>query len=194
LLAALRLALPVDGVLLALQGALSAQGVDDADGDILAAVRELVGPHCPIMAVHDFHSNLSQTMVQKANALIVERTYPHTDTADRALDTARLIALTVRGEVRPIMSFRPLPLFWAAPQMITAVPPMKEAIDELDRVLQHPEVLTASISVGYEWADSPVVGASTLVVTNNDFKLARTLPNSMRAGFGTVGKAGRGSR
>lgn len=175
LLAPLRAALPVDGVLLTLHGAFSVRGIDDADGDILAAVRQLVGPECPLIAVHDLHCNLSSQMVQNASALIVERTYPHTDMAERALDAATLMARTVRREVWPTMAFRPLPLFWAAPRMISAESPMKDAVDELDRILLHPEVLTASISTGYQWADSPIVGASTVVVTNNDPQLAQEL-------------------
>lgn len=174
----LRDAVPVDGVLLSLHGAFSVQGVDDADGDILATVRELVGPSCPIIAVNDFHSNISSAMVQAADALIIERTYPHTDMAERGLDAAQLMASTVRGEVRPTMAFRPLPLFWSASRMITADHPMKSAIDELDRILAVPKVLTASISVGYQWADSPVVGASTVVVTDNDPLLATELADS----------------
>ena len=168
LLKPLRDALPVDGVLLTLHGAFSAQDVDDADGDILLAVRELVGPSCPIIAVHDLHSNISNATVRAANALIVERTYPHIDMAERAEEAVQLMARVLRGEVRPTMAFCPLPLFWAAPHMITAEPPMKEAIDELKQILARPRVLSASISVGYQWADSPVVGASTLVVTDDD--------------------------
>ena len=43
----LRAALPVDGVLLALHGAGVADGVEDIEGDLCVAVRELVGPPRP---------------------------------------------------------------------------------------------------------------------------------------------------
>ncbi len=43
LLNRLRKALPVDGVLLSLHGAFAAEGVDDADGEVLSRIRELVG-------------------------------------------------------------------------------------------------------------------------------------------------------
>ena len=46
----LRAALPVDGVLLALHGAGVADGVEDIEGDLCVAVRELVGPATPIAA------------------------------------------------------------------------------------------------------------------------------------------------
>lgn len=178
LLQTLRAALPLDGVLLSLHGAFSAEGVDDADGDILHAVRVIVGRSCPIMAVHDLHSNLSPLMANSADALIVERTYPHTDMAMRGEEAARLMFRILRGEVRPTLGYRALPLFWSAAHMITSEPPMKQAMEELDRILEDPAVLTASLSVGYQWADSPIVGASTVVVTDNDRQAAQTLTDA----------------
>src|SRR3712207_4947836 len=44
ILAGLRAALPVDGVLLVLHGAMALEDHDDAEGLLLAAVRDLVGP------------------------------------------------------------------------------------------------------------------------------------------------------
>lgn len=172
-------ALPVDGVLLTLHGAYAAQGVDDADGDILRAVREVVGPAVPIVAVHDLHSNISDLMVRSADALIVERTYPHTDMAERGLDAARLMARTLRGEVKPTMAYRPLPLFWAASKMISAEPPMKDAIAQLSGLLAHPKVLTASLPVGYQWIDSAIAGAATIVVTDDDRGSAQEMADSL---------------
>src|SRR5262249_30889537 len=101
LLKSLRESLPVDGVLLSRHGAFAAQGIYDADGEILRAVRELVGSKCPILAVHDLHSNLSRLMADNALVLIVERTYPHVDMAERGRDAARLLAGTLRGDIRP---------------------------------------------------------------------------------------------
>ena len=68
-------------MLLSLHGSFAADGIDDADGEILRRVRNEVGPDCPIMAVHDLHSNISRQMVDNADALIIERTYPHVDMA-----------------------------------------------------------------------------------------------------------------
>lgn len=40
--------LPVDGVYLAMHGAVYVEGMEDAEGDWISATRELVGPDCPI--------------------------------------------------------------------------------------------------------------------------------------------------
>ena len=44
ILAELKTALPVDGVVLNLHGAMVAHGYDDCEGDLIARARELVGP------------------------------------------------------------------------------------------------------------------------------------------------------
>ena len=173
LLDRLRKALPVDGVLLSLHGAFAAEGVDDADGEVLSRVRELVGPQVPVMAVHDLHCNISPVMEQAATVMVVERTYPHIDMAERAQHAARIMARTVTGEVRPTMAVRYLPLLWSAARMIDAEPPMSDAVRKLRELDQRPGVLSASIGVGYQWIDNPTVGASVIVVTDSDAALAR---------------------
>ena len=158
----------VDGVLLSLHGSFAAQGIDDGDGEVLRRVRAQVGPDCPIVAVHDLHSNVSSQMVEFADALIIERTYPHIDMSERGVEAAELMGRTLRREVRPTMAYRSLPLLWAAPKMIDAEPPMSQAIAELIRSSKRPGVLSTSIAVGYQWIDSPLVGAATVVVTDGD--------------------------
>jgi len=75
----LRAVLPVDMVLLALHGAMVAEGEDDCEGDILARVREIVGPDVVIGAEIDPHCHLTPRMVAHADLIITYREYPHTD-------------------------------------------------------------------------------------------------------------------
>ena len=60
---------PVDGVLLDLHGAMVVEGIDDGDGDFLAAVRRAVGPGCPIVATFDLHGNHTQRRLDAATAV-----------------------------------------------------------------------------------------------------------------------------
>ena len=65
--------MPLDGVLLELHGSMSVgdldgpDGLGDAEGHLLAAVRETVGPEVPVLAQLDIHSNVSQQMVAMAD-------------------------------------------------------------------------------------------------------------------------------
>ena len=70
LLTRLSKAMPVDGVLLALHGAASAETVGDVDGDMLEAVRMLVGSHVPVVATLDLHADVTERMVRNTDALL----------------------------------------------------------------------------------------------------------------------------
>lgn len=73
---------PVEAVYLDLHGAMVAEGVPDADGMLLQRIREAIGPEVLLIASLDFHANVSETMVQAADALTIFRTYPHVDMAE----------------------------------------------------------------------------------------------------------------
>ena len=82
LLARLADAGPCDAVYLDLHGAMVAEHLDDADGELLRRVRAAVGPAVPIVASLDFHANISPAMVATADALPSYRSYPHVDMAE----------------------------------------------------------------------------------------------------------------
>ncbi len=164
---------PVDGVLLSLHGSFAAEGIDDADGAVLQAVRDRIGPDVPLMSVHDLHCNLTEKMIGPADALAVMRTYPHVDMKERALHVTGLMAETLAGRLKPTMGFRQLPLLWSAPRMIDSQPPMSEAVARVVEANELSEVVSASLGVGYQWVDSPAVGVSTVVITNDDPQAAQ---------------------
>ncbi|MEC7556206.1 MAG: M81 family metallopeptidase [Planctomycetota bacterium] len=169
----------VDGVLLSLHGSFATHEIDDADGAVLQAVRDRIGPDIPLMSVHDMHCNLTHSMIEPADALAVMRTYPHVDMRERALHIAGLMERTLAGELQPTMGFRQLPLLWSAPRMIDAEPPMSEAVARIEESDNRPGVVSASLGVGYQWVDSPAVGASAVVVTNDNLVAAQDEADAM---------------
>lgn len=87
----------VDAVYLDLHGAMVAEHLDNADGEILRRVRRVVGPQVPVVASLDFHANISRQMAQAATALVSYRTYPHVDMADCGARAARVMHDLLRG-------------------------------------------------------------------------------------------------
>jgi microcystin degradation protein MlrC len=164
---------PVDGVLLDLHGAMVVEGSDDGDGDFLQAVRSAVGPACPVVATFDLHGNHTHRRLEAATALVGFDTYPHVDMAERGREAADLIVRTIRGEVRPVMALRELPLFWCAACQVTSHPPMDEAFRLVHEAERRPDVLSVTLATGFPWADVPHMGASVIAVTDADPALAR---------------------
>ena len=66
-------------MLLALHGAMAADGAPDVEGEILQAVRGLIGPKTPLVATLDLHANVTERMAAAADALVLYHTAPHVD-------------------------------------------------------------------------------------------------------------------
>lgn len=164
---------PLDGVLLDLHGAMVVEGLEDGDGDLVAAVRAAIGPERPLVVTYDLHGNHTSHRMRLATASIGYDTYPHVDMAERGREAGRLIARTLRGEVHPVTALAQIPMFWSAQRQVTAHAPMNEVLHRVHELEQRPGILVASISTGFPWADVPQLGASVFVVADGDRELAQ---------------------
>jgi microcystin degradation protein MlrC len=169
-------------VLLVLHGAMALSDHDDAEGLLLAAVRDLVGPDIPIVAPLDLHTNLSDEMVTLADALVGYKEYPHTDMPETGAHALRLLADAVRGDVRPTMAHTRLPLIAPNQSMVTTwQSPLKFAIDRARELEREPGVVAATLLGGFPFADVPFGGVSAIVVTDGDPALARRYADELAA-------------
>ena len=175
MLADLRAAGPVDGVLLDLHGAMVTEGLDDGEGDVIAAVRAAVGPDVPIAVTLDLHGNLTEAMVRGADLLHGYKTYPHVDMAERGVEAAERLADTIAGRIRPTAAFRRPPLLPPIGSQRTAVGPMRRLYDMADEMERDPKVVSVSILAGFPYADIPEAGLGVYVVTDDDPALAEAL-------------------
>jgi microcystin degradation protein MlrC len=164
-------ALPVDGVLLDLHGAMVIEDIEDGEGDLLAGVREVIGNGPPVIATLDLHGNITQQMCDAATVLIPCDNYPHTDFMERGLEAAAMIAGTLRGEVHPVMAWRQLPMLWTGGQY-TGRQPFDSIIARVHELEDQPGILTASVAPGFPWADIYDAGSSVIVVADGDSDLA----------------------
>lgn len=164
---------PVDGVLLDMHGAMVIEGIEDGDGDFVEAVRNEVGPKMPIAVTYDLHGNHTPRRIAAATATVGYDTYPHVDMADRGIEAAEILVRTLRGEVRPTMALRQLPLFWSAPSQVTAHPPMDEVLRRVHEIERRPGMIAMTIATGFPWADVPGMGASIIAVSDNSPALAQ---------------------
>jgi microcystin degradation protein MlrC len=170
----IRRALPVDGVLLVIHGAMVLEHHDDGEGLLLRAVRNAVGPDVPIVSPLDLHTNLSDEMVALADAFVGYKEYPHVDTPETGARALEILVDTVRGRLRPTMVHVRLPLIVPNQSMVTTwQSPLKTAIDRARDIEQEPGVIAATVLGGFPFADVPFAGVATLVVTDGDFGLAR---------------------
>ena len=170
----LRSVQPVDGLLLALHGALVSELYPDGDGEIVRRLRAVTGPDFPIVVTHDLHANVSEQMIDHCTALVVYKTYPHLDHRERGLQAAGIIARTVRSEIKPVQVMVKPPMLLNIVRQNTNREPIKSIMQAVRDAENHPGVLAASLAEGYQYADVPEMGPSFVVVTDRDPNLARS--------------------
>jgi microcystin degradation protein MlrC len=171
LLAALSAAGAVDAVCLALHGAGSAEGVDDVEGALLAAVRAAVGPGIPLVATLDLHGNMTPAMVEHADLLLPCHEYPHVDCYERGLEAVTLAFRLVRGEIHPQMHLEVLPMI--IPPATTMVGPGQVVTQACLAWESRPGMIDCAFMHGFPQTDVPIVATSVLATANGDPELAR---------------------
>ena len=102
----LRAAMPVDGVYLALHGAMAVRDVPRPEAEIARLVREVVGPDVPIAGTFDLHGNEDSAFFEHANFAFVTKRYPHYDSWIQGERAARALVRTMRGQYRPTTATR----------------------------------------------------------------------------------------
>jgi microcystin degradation protein MlrC len=158
---------PVEGLFLHLHGAMHVEGMDDAEGDWIAAARAVVGPDCLISASFDLHGNISRRVVEHLDMLSTYRTAPHVDTLETGERALRMLVRAWEQGVHPQMAWIPVPVALPGEKTSTEWEPGLSLYARLPQVDAVPGVWDASMFVGYAWADEPRAHAA-IVVTGTD--------------------------
>jgi microcystin degradation protein MlrC len=158
----LRTAVPVDGLLLELHGALVAAGDEDPETRLLRAVRDALGS-IPIVAVTDLHANMSPARVALLDALVGYRTNPHVDTYERGVDAAGHLARLVRGGLATVLAHRRVPVVAAPIAQATDAPALGRLLARARALERHHGLLDVTVHGGYAYADVPHAGLAFTV-------------------------------
>jgi len=180
ILAQVKAALPLDGVLLGLHGAMVAHGYDDTEGDVIERVRALVGPDCVIGVELDPHCHLTLKRVRLADIFVLYKEFPHTDVVERAEDLLTLVLRTIRGEIRPVMSLYDCRQIASYP---TTLPLMRAFVDKTAAMEGKNGVLSVSIGHCFPYADVAELSGRILVITDNDKATADRLATEIGQEF-----------
>ncbi len=174
ILAGLRDQGPWDGVLLDIHGAASAVGMDDMEGDLAAAVGEVVGPDALISSGMDLHGNVSRLLVETLDLLTTYRTAPHIDWYETKERAARHLVERLSlpsGARRPAKAWVPVPILLPGEMTSTRLEPAASLYERVPQIESLDGVLDAGIWIGYPWADEPR-NSCVVVVTGDDAPLA----------------------
>lgn len=159
IVAALAAALPVDAVYLDLHGAMSCAEFDDADAEVVARIRAVVGD-APIVSSFDLHGNLTDDSLEQLDLAIAFRTYPHIDAVDTGRRVADLLDRRLKSGAGLHRAFRKIPFLIPLDRQCSLLEPARTLYDELASLEQRAGVWSVSLMMGFIQSDTPIVGPS----------------------------------
>jgi len=171
---------PLDGVLLALHGAMAVSGVPKPEAELVRRVRKAVGS-IPIMVTLDLHANEDEELTQASDAVFVLKTYPHVDSEEIGMVAANCMMDTLKGNFTPTQALKKPGIMSASIYQASAYHPMKLVYDRCREWEQKDSVYCVSVAPGFAYADVPDVGMSVIAVTNDDKELAEQIVDDVAA-------------
>ncbi len=162
----------LDGILLALHGAMATESRQDPETDAVRAIRRGVGYDVPLMVTYDLHGNKDAAVLKEVTAAFGYHSSPHVDMADTGRRAARAMIRTLKKEIRPVFALKKPGIIVPSVFSATTVNPAKEIMDRVRKWEIHPGVVDVSALFGFAWADVRPLGMAMIAVTDNDPDLA----------------------
>lgn len=168
LLARLRAAGPVDGVYLALHGAMVLEDEDDSEAEIVRRVRAALPAGTPVAVSLDLHGHITAAMIQPGVAYVGYREYPHIDMYETGARTTRLLLDWIAGRVRPVMALAKRHMVMSPDSARTTAPPLADIVAAGRAMEARGEILHASLFPVQPWLDVPDLGFAALVCAQSE--------------------------
>ncbi|MGO7183039.1 M81 family metallopeptidase [Rhizobium brockwellii] len=173
--------LPLDGLYLAMHGAMYVEGMEDAEGDWISAARALVGKDCTVSASYDLHGNVTQRIIDALDIYSTYRTAPHIDVEETMRRSVSMLAKSLKTGERPIVLWAPIPVVLPGERTSTVDEPAKSLYEMLPGIDALDGVWDASLMVGYVWADEPRATAAAIMTGTDRTVLEREAKRLARA-------------
>ena len=179
--------IPYDGIFLDIHGAMSVVGLDDAEGDYIERIRELVGTEALISTSMDSHGNVSPRLAQHTDLITCYRMAPHEDALEskqRALEN--LLARIDTGQGKPAYkAWIPVPILLPGEKTSTRIEPAKSLYAKLEPITAKEGIIDAAIWMGYPWADEPR-NHGVVMVTGDDREQVTTEAENLARNYWNV--------
>lgn len=166
----LKASLPLDGVFVGLHGATQSDASDDVCGDILEAIRNVVGDLCVITASSDLHGNVTGKWIKNADFVTGYQTYPHVDFYETGYRAAK-------AGLTKIMKTKDLKMAWASVPMIapassytTMHGPFKEVLEFAHSLVDSGEIFDFTVYQMQPWLDVRDAQSSILTIAEDPEK------------------------
>ncbi len=160
---------PYDGLFFDIHGAMSVVGSEDAEGDLLKRIRDVIGTNVLVSTSMDLHGNVSEALAKHSDLITCYRMAPHEDALEsRERAITNLLDRLENGKGKPkYKAWIPLPILLPGEKTSTRIEPGKSLYAQIPSVTAKDGVIDAAIWIGYAWADEPRNHA-VVMVTGDD--------------------------
>jgi microcystin degradation protein MlrC len=175
----LRQAMPVDGVYLAMHGAMAVRNVPRPEAELARRFREVVGPDIPIVGSFDLHANEDAEFLRWADMAFITKRYPHYDAGLQGARSARALVRIAKGLYNSTTATRKPGVITPTVLQWTGKSPSMDIMERARRWESREEDVFVSVAYGFPWSDVPDIGATVHVMTNDDQELAEIIADDM---------------
>lgn len=162
----------IDGIYVALHGAMAATIELDPEGFLLQEIRRMAGPSTPIVASLDLHGILTDRMLANADVFAIYHTYPHEDFDSTGRRAARLLLRLIEGEAKPVTAVVRIPALVRGDELITATGKIAKTVGHCINLETSGAAMSAAMMWGNPFTDVPELASLAIVTTDGDADLA----------------------
>jgi microcystin degradation protein MlrC len=163
---------PLDGMLLDFHGAMSVVGRDDAEGDLVTAIRSVLTGTPLISAAMDLHGNVSQVLFDACDLMTCYRTAPHVDVWETRERAAHNLVDALRSGERPHKALVHVPILLPGEQTSTRDEPARGLYARIPSIESREGIIDAAIWIGFAWADQPRCQGAVVVTGTSKYEVA----------------------
>lgn len=171
----------VDGFLFDIHGAMSVEGLDDAEGDAIEKIRQVLGQDTIISTSMDLHGNVSDKLFENSNFITCYRTAPHIDVMETRMRAIYNLIKLIKNKNKKVYKTKiDIPILLPGEKTSTEVEPAKSIYKKIDELVKDKEIFDISIFMGFPWADQNrchayivATGTSKEKIENASMKLAK---------------------
>ncbi|MEM9329162.1 MAG: M81 family metallopeptidase [Bacteroidota bacterium] len=171
--------MPMDGVYLALHGAMAVRNIPRPEAEIAKRIRALVGDDIPITSTFDLHGNEDGEFLQWADGAFVTKRYPHYDSYLQGERAAHHLRQAMKGEYKATTASRKPGIISATVVQWTGQSPAMDIMERARRWEARNAEVYVNVFFGFPWSDVPDVGTTIHVMTNDDQVLADSIADDM---------------
>lgn len=158
----------VDGVYLALHGAMICEQTDNAEVELLEAVRQIVGD-VPLVISCDLHAHITDAMVSLCDAIVGYQHYPHDDPYETGVRAAGLLLSSLSSGTKLKTRMKKMAMLISPTTSGTRrQTPLRDAYKQCRALEMLPGVLSISYFPSTPWAERADGGTAFVIVTDDE--------------------------